>query len=863
MEPTYSFAADLLSHPRFDPEKPALIYHRLPKTPSDPQSLRVVSYGQLRRRAWRCAHTLRRLGVGPGDAVVVLVPLSEELYEIMIGASLVGALIVFLDAWAGLQQLNASCALCTPKAFFGVPRAHLLRLVAPAFRQIEHKIIVGAGGPFPGPRYEQWLDDDESDVEPVRFQPDDAAMIAFTTGSSGVPKGVVRTQRLAVDSIEALNRGEMARHSNDVDMVPWPGFVLESLYHHRTCVIPCFEQGQIAEVDLAETARLIGAHGVTALLGPPVLYERLLAEQPAALASLRLAIVGGAPTPLALLELMQAALPQGRALVVYGSSECEPVSELSAAALSGIPRERWGGHCVGRLHENLQLRVIAPQRLPVTLDARGWEGVASAPGEIGELVVTGPQVATHYFRNRDAFAENKIADAAGVVWHRLGDVGRVDDTGNIWLSGRVHNMIEREDGAVFPNEIEAKAAQWPGVARAALVGWGDPPNQRAVLVLQPEAPDADLEALHQQARTAIAAATLPVDEVLFRYRLPLDPRHNSKIDAPRLRDSVDWHLRNRREGRLISTTRLTGADPWSKRFWAYLSERYEPVQNLVLTALITVTMAAVCGSLWGRTFASATLWLHVGLITLIQWFFYLNIRVFDEHKDWDSDQRAFPERILSQGLVTLRHLKLVGVVSTVAMFGLSIPLGGLFVLFTGIVFAYSLLMAKEFFVGEWLKRHLFLYGISHNAIVFLSLQWVIVGLGAAYGDVAWLDWRFVVFCLAQNVILFSVEVGRKIRMPEFERPDVDTYSQIIGYRQAAYLVLILQAVGLALLLLSSIGLHWAGWIGLGLTYGLVCSKVFSFLKAPTNPAAEGLKNWSAMLFLLGNAVIAATMFIAG
>jgi olefin beta-lactone synthetase len=178
----------------------------------------------------------------------------------------------------------------------------------------------------------------------------------------------------------------------------------------------------------------------------------------------------------------------------------------------------------------VRTRLIRITRGPVTLGEEGWSAWQVEPGEIGELVVTGEHVGRDYFRNAQAVAENKIRDADGTVWHRMGDTGYFDAEGRFWLVGRVHSTIVRDGVTVHPQLLE-QAAGGPEILQVAAIGVNDPTlGEKVVVVVRGEALDIAI------VRARIAAAGLVADEVVVsREALPVDPRHNAKIDYAALR----------------------------------------------------------------------------------------------------------------------------------------------------------------------------------------------------------------------------------------------------------------------------------------------------------------------------------------
>ncbi|MDZ7620208.1 MAG: AMP-binding protein, partial [Patescibacteria group bacterium] len=182
--------------------------------------------------------------------------------------------------------------------------------------------------------------------------------------------------------------------------------------------------------------------------------------------------------------------------------------------------------CAGRPVAAVHTRIVRIEKGPIKFDS--WEALAPQDGRIGELIVSGPHVCRDYFRNPGAVAENKILDAEGVCWHRMGDTGYMDARGRFWLTGRVHSTILCKGAPLHSQLLEARiAAHAPGAIRAAALEH----DGRLIVVVQGQ----PVPNLLQRLR----ADGVPADEVLFTFKtLPLDPRHQAKIDYAALRRMV-------------------------------------------------------------------------------------------------------------------------------------------------------------------------------------------------------------------------------------------------------------------------------------------------------------------------------------
>jgi acyl-CoA synthetase (AMP-forming)/AMP-acid ligase II len=249
----------------------------------------------------------------------------------------------------------------------------------------------------------------------------------------------------------------------------------------------------------------------------------------------------------------------------YGATEALPVSSISATevlAQTAAKTRQGAGTCVGRPFPAIRLKIIQ-------IAADAIESLAGArelpPGEIGEIIVQGEVVTREYFRRPEATAAAKIRDGER-FWHRMGDVGYVDEAGCLWFCGRKSQIVETTDGPMFTDCVEPIFNDHPRVARCALVGIGSKPRQTPVIVVELEMegaigrlPDSDRAATKAARRRACiqAAVGVVIAELrelakgnantrtierflLYPDSLPVDVRHNTKINREQL---AEWASR--------------------------------------------------------------------------------------------------------------------------------------------------------------------------------------------------------------------------------------------------------------------------------------------------------------------------------
>lgn len=507
-----------------------------------------VTFGGLWERVGRAAGGYRRAGIEVGDTAIVMAPMSIGLYVAMLGLLHCGAVAVFVDPWIGARRMAAFAALARPRAFVGAPRAHLLRLFHPRLWRMPLAVSLGRRrAPFARRLAE--LEAGHVPAPPVAPRTaDDSALVTFTTGSSGMPKGADRSHGFLVAQHRAL-AAALPYRADDVDMPLFPVFALNNLAWGIPSIVPPIDFRRVADFDPDRVATTMRRHGVTTLTASPPFVDRLAGiEEPPAQ---RRIVAGGAPVTDGQLRAWRRSFPRTEILVVYGSTEAEPVAHLTleerlALAAERTTNDRPRGTCVGRPVPEIAARAIAIADGPVTLGGRGWAAVEVAPGEVGELVVTGEHVCRRYFRSPAAEGRHKIVAPDGGVWHRLGDTGYLDDEGRWWLVGRVHSTIDRGGSAVHPLLVEQAAqADDPRIRRVAAVGDG---GGRVVVVVEvaTTADDTDDEsAVRRDVETRLRNVNLSWDEVVVTRRpLPVDPRHAAKVDHDRLRRRLrGWRSR--------------------------------------------------------------------------------------------------------------------------------------------------------------------------------------------------------------------------------------------------------------------------------------------------------------------------------
>ena len=490
---------------------------------------RVTRFAELSERSGRVATWLQIAGVRAGDPVLIFHPMSAELYVVLLGVFRLGAVAMFLDPSAGREHIERCCALQPPRALIASPRAHLLRLISGALRRIPHKIVIGPWLPGTSP-----LGRADARAVMTACEPCEAetpALLTFTSGSTGQPKATVRTHGFLLTQHRLLAR-HLELVAGEVDLTTLPIFLLANLASGVTSVIPDADLRRPGSIVPGPVLEQIRCCGVTRCTASPAFFERLLAGagEAGAPGSLRKIYTGGAPVFPRLMRRLQEAAPEAQVAAVYGSTEAEPIAHIRAQEITNDDRTamvQGRGLLAGLPIPEIRLAVIRDQwgtPLDRLSDAE-FTSLCQPAGAPGEIAVTGAHVLKGYLHGHgDEETKFKVA---GTVWHRTGDAGQLDASGRLWLLGRSAAKITDEYGVLYPFSVECVAQEQPGVRRAALVAIGG----KRILAVEPETPL--VENTKRSLLNTLAWAHL--SEIRTFPSLPVDPRHNAKIDYPALR----------------------------------------------------------------------------------------------------------------------------------------------------------------------------------------------------------------------------------------------------------------------------------------------------------------------------------------
>jgi acyl-CoA synthetase (AMP-forming)/AMP-acid ligase II len=491
---------------------------------------RTLTFGELALASRRAAALLQQAGLKPGDTVLVLQPMSAELYIALVAILRLGLVAMFLDPSAGREHIERCCALRPPVALIAKAKAHWLRVLSPALRRIPLKFSIGWA--VPGAISFERTQQIEPSSDLFFCKSNTPALITFTSGSTGEPRAALRTHGFLLAQHRVLEKC-LQLVAGETDLTTLPIFLLANLASGVTSVIPNADLRFPGAIDPAPVMEQIRTNKVTRIGASPALIERLVdfAEvKQEKLSGLQKIFTGGAPVFPRLLERLGVGAPQAQIFAVYGSTEAEPIAQVQWSESSPADRQlmvQGGGLLAGRPVAEIEIRVLRDQwGMPIgPLSRDDFAALCVSPGKPGEIVVSGEHVLRGYL-NGNGDAETKF-HVDNTTWHRTGDAGYFDAQGRLWLLGRCSAKIEGNPGTLYPFSVECAAQQFPGIRRATAMPQGD--RRVLIMELRKDCPSMDRATVEQ------LFAWAHIDAIRIIRRIPVDRRHNGKIDYAALK----------------------------------------------------------------------------------------------------------------------------------------------------------------------------------------------------------------------------------------------------------------------------------------------------------------------------------------
>jgi len=477
-----------------------------------------MTYFQLNEQAAKLALGFFELGIRKGDRVAILLAISPELYLAIAALQRIGAVAVLVDA-VSPDSLSAIFENAKPKSVISRKDHDVaIKMLNDSCKTIEFSELLKSPAGL--------------DIAPMNQE--ESALITYTTGSSGVAKGVNRTHRFLAAQHYALKR-LFPYEKYDIDLPVFPVFTLNNIASGITTVLPAIDISKPLRNDEEMLFSQIKKHGVNCMTLAPSSFRKLATyckDQNVKLSGMRRVLTGGAPISEKDIEMFVEISPDSENYILYGSTEVEPISHIESREMLGLEvsedlKTSELGVNVGRIDSELDYRLIR-------IDSNSIESgididtISVGKNEVGELIVTGEHVCREYHENPEAFFKTKIEDKNGRIWHRTGDLSRLDEDGYLWIVGRMHNCIFRDGKYFFPVRPEIILKNIEGVENAAYLSIDV--NGKNLIVAVVSCDEAMKISIQKHAAEIFKKQKLPLDKVIFMDTIPMDVRHHSKVE---------------------------------------------------------------------------------------------------------------------------------------------------------------------------------------------------------------------------------------------------------------------------------------------------------------------------------------------
>lgn len=485
-------------------------------------------------------------GLRAGDRVLMLVPPGVDFLALSYAVMARGAIPVFVDPGMGKENLFRCIQDSEPNFFIGSPKAHLLRYLKPSlFKHLRASVCVsdwlGLGTVTTGTLKKY----SAQPLPPVSAP--EVALIAFTSGGTGVPKGVLFTQTMVREQLRIFKDVfGLQAPAKDVPLLPI--FSLFGLACGVCTVFPPIDTARPLAVNPERIVRIIQDLGVSTSFGSPTLWLKIAeycVRTRTTLSSLQRVFMAGASVPKQTLQRVADVMPQGEVFTPYGATEALPVTLVSGKELCSLKFEsaRTGeqGTFVGAPVAGVKLKVIEA----IDAGIQDLAQVRELPAyEIGEVIVSGGNVSRSYLNRPEANASAKIQDGTS-HWHRLGDVGYLDAQGRLYFCGRKTHVVRMPERNYCSDPVELLFNEHAKVKRSALVAYSKNGAVEPAVVIEPlpqfwPESNESKEILRRELQAVAKASPLTqsIEKIFFHPSFPVDARHNAKIFRDKLGELV-------------------------------------------------------------------------------------------------------------------------------------------------------------------------------------------------------------------------------------------------------------------------------------------------------------------------------------
>lgn len=499
-----------------------------------------INFARLNRYSDQIAYALNQYGLQSGQKAVLMVTPSIDFFALTFALFKAGIVPILVDPGMGIKNLKQCFSEAKPDIFIGIPKAHLARrLLGWGKETVKHTITV-AGSSFWGTSLQRLVKKYKSEQPYSMVKLDDKQMAAilFTSGSTGTPKGVVYSHAMFEAQIQVLKK-DYAIENGERDLATFPLFSLFGPALGMAAIVPDMDASKPITANPNNIFAAIAKYQCSNLFANPALIDLLGQaglKQSLKLNSLKRVISAGAPATLPAIKCFSKLLNHNVPILnSYGATESLPISKIASEQLLQTENvtDNGGGICVGQPVDGVEVAII---RITEKVISHWDDKLKLAAGEIGEIVVKGPQVSESYFCRVQATKQAKIHDRDDIR-HRMGDLGYLDKAGHLWMCGRKAHAVNCGAKSYYSIPCERIFNTHPSVKRSALVAVTKDNKVQPLICIELIDRGVESEAKLFNELQFIAqrhTQTAGIKQFLIHSGFPMDIRHNAKIYREKL-----------------------------------------------------------------------------------------------------------------------------------------------------------------------------------------------------------------------------------------------------------------------------------------------------------------------------------------
>ncbi|MBL6989818.1 MAG: AMP-binding protein [Bacteriovoracaceae bacterium] len=545
-----NIANRLTSIAKKTPHKQAISFPQKSKFTLKYQYLHLT-FEQLEAKSNHYAQKFSSLGMKKGHKTLLFIRPCLDFTAIVFALFKLGVIPVLIDPGMGRKNLLNAISQVEPDILIAEPIVHIIKsFFKEQFKSIKifvstcklpltntHSLKALIAGFKTGESQHICHEVEEGDV----------AAILFTSGGTGVPKGVVYTHKIFNAQIDILQE-LFSLNDSEIDLPGFPLFSLFTVTMGMKSCIPDMNPAKPANVKPQRIVQNIIDQSCTFIAGSPAIWKvvgNYCKQNQVTLPSVKYLVMFGAPVATDLHQIFETILPNGTTYTPYGATESLPVSNISGEYILQNTKEdteQGKGTCIGVPVPTIEALIIRVSDKQIDC----FDDIDKlSVGEVGEIIVSGNVVTPEYFKMPEKTKLAKIYEQTEngiVIWHRMGDLGYFDESGKLWFCGRATHRVQTDTAMLCSVQCEAIFNQHPKVARSALIGISTDKVGVVIEMIDHKMPHGDEKAQLEKELSILASKythTQDIKHYFYHKNFPVDIRHNIKIDRLMLRKLFD------------------------------------------------------------------------------------------------------------------------------------------------------------------------------------------------------------------------------------------------------------------------------------------------------------------------------------